>query len=314
VTPLRLEGLPGETRERCRQALESDLLREIERALAPLSPAPISLVGEIRYNQPVPDRWQTLLRRASETSIPDSAIQVARYVFLNVILAQSLDRVASLPVPGDIQHFLYDEFLFIAEPAQNSINCLQPGTQMFWSLSEMVRLERFPAGQLQFRDSGFPRSYLLKMPRAEVPRVLYQVYVRMGGRRPIYEPHNSQRRKFAAIFMEKEQRRSMVRLAQTLERNPSVLGFMGEGWLHSPNLAEASPHLKFMMEINRELVDEYGGVFTTLGPAAENAGFLVGDRQRIAKYQSGEWKPRRGLLLVPKKGMIAWARKQAPRL
>jgi hypothetical protein len=314
MMPLRLEGLPEETRERCRQALQSDLLREIERALAPLSPAPISLVGEVRYNQPLPDRWQTLLQRASETSIPDSAIHVARYVFLNAILAQSLGRVASLPVPGDIQHLFYDEFLFIAAPAQNSIDCLRPGTQMFWCLSEMVRLERFPAGQLQFRDSGFPRSFLLKMPPADVPRVLYQVYVRMGGRRPFYEPHNSQRRKFAVMFSEKEQRRSMFRIAETLERNPSVLGFMGEGWLHSPNLAEASPHLKFMMDINRELADEYGGVFTTLGPASQGAGFLVGDRRRIAKYQSGEWKPSRGLLLVPRRGMIAWAREQAPKL
>jgi len=68
-----------------------------------------------------------------------------------------------------------------------------------------------------------------------------------------------------------------------------------------------------MMEINRELL-EYGALYTTLGPAAEDAGFLTGDRRRIARYQSGEWRPLRGLLLAPRAAMIAWARNQTPKL
>ena len=113
------------------------------------------------------------------------------------------------------------------------------------------------------------------------------------------------------MFLEKEQRLSMVRIAQTLELNPHVRGFMGAGWLHSPNLGEASPHLKWMMEINRELM-QFGAMFATLGPAPEDSGFLVGDKRRISLYQSGQWRPLDGLLLAPRRALIEWARQQSP--
>jgi hypothetical protein len=67
--------------------------------------------------------------------------------------------------------------------------------------------------------------------------------------------------------------------------------------------------LKWMMEINRELV-ALGAVHTTLGPAPEDSGFLVGDKRRIALYQAGEWKPMEGLLLAPRASLIQWARTQ----
>ena len=140
--------------------------------------------------------------------------------------------------------------------------------------------------------------------------VAWHVFVRMGGCHPYYMPHNAHRREFSVVFLEKEQRRSMVRIAQMLELNPHVRGFMAEGWLHSPNLGDASPHLKWMMEINRELV-ALGAAYTTLGPSPEDSGFLIGDKRRIALYRSGQWKPLTAMLVAPRKSMIEWARRQS---
>jgi hypothetical protein len=145
------------------------------------------------------------------------------------------------------------------------------------------------------------------VPRTDALSVAWHVMSAMGGRRPYYVPHNASRKKFSAMFLEKEQRRSMIRVAQTLALNPAIKGFMSEGWLLSPNLAEASPHLGWMMDINRELV-ELGALFTHTGEAAPDSGFQVGDRRRAELYQTGRWKPLNGVLLAPRAAMIEWAR------
>jgi hypothetical protein len=306
MTPLPIEGMAEETRARCRAALDSDALRAVARVAGDAA----GLVEQVRHAGPLPPAWREAAIRAEAKGIPDAALNVARYLLLGKILAFSLDRVAALSVPPDIRYFLYDEFRFVAAPERHSLDCFEPGSYALATLCRETCLERFPAGQLHVEESGFPRSWLLRVPPGEALSVAWHVFVRMGGRRPYYVPHNAQRKKFSAMFLEAEQRRSMVRIAQMLELNPHIRGFMGEGWLHSPNLGEASPHLKWMMQINRELVD-LGAAFTTIGPAPEDSGFLVGDKRRLARYQSGEWKPLTGVLIAPRRAMIEWARRQA---
>ena len=295
-----------ETRARCRAAVDSVLLRAVARTAGDVT----GIVEQVLNTGPMPQAWQAITQRVKTEQIPDAPLHVARYLLLTKILSASLDRVAALPVPLDVQHYLYDEFCFIAEPASNSLDCFETGSYALVCLCREVCLRRFPVGQVQVEEGGFPRSYLLKVPKGEILSVAWHVFVRTGGRRPYYLSHNSQRKKFSLLFREKEQRRSMVRIAAMLELNPHVRGFMGQGWLHSPNLGDASPHLKWMMEINRELV-ALGATFTTLGAPLENGGFLLGDKRRISLYESGQWKPLDGLLLAPRKAMIEWARLQS---
>jgi len=306
VTGLPIEGMAEDTRSRCRAALASDPLRAVARVAGDAS----GLVERVKHTGPLPAPWQAIAARAEAEGIPDAALNVARFLLLGRILAFSLDQVAALPVPQDIRHFLYDEFRFVAEPERNSLDCFEPGSYPLATLCREACLERFPAGQLHVEESGFPRSWLLRVPRARALSVAWHVFVRMGGRRPYYAAHNAHRKKFSMLFLEKEQRRSMVRIARMLELNPQIRGFIGGGWLHSPNLGEASPHLKWMLEINRELV-ALGAAYTTIGPSPEGSGFLAGDKRRIARYQSGQWKPLDGVLIAPRQAMIEWARRQA---
>lgn len=306
MTALPIAGMAEETRAQCRAALDSDALRAVARLAGDVA----GLVEQVKYTGPFPPAWQEMERRAEAQGVPEAALHVARYLLLTKILAFSLDRVAALPMPQDVQHFLYDEFRFVAEPERNSLGCFSPGSYPLACLCREVCLRRFPTGQLQVDEDGFPRSWLPRVPPREILSVAWHVFVGMGGRRPYYVPHNAPRKKFSVMFLEREQRRSMVRIAHMLELNPHVRGFMGEGWLHSPNLGVASPHLKWMMEINRELM-ALGAAFTTHGPAPEDGGFLVGDKRRIALYQSGQWKPLLGVLIAPREAMIEWARQQA---
>jgi hypothetical protein len=305
MTDLPIAGMAEQTRERCQVALDSDLLR----AVARVAGNPAGLVEQVKHSGPLPPAWLALTKAVEAEGVSDASLQVARYLLLTRILGWSLDRVAALPVPQDVQHFLYDEFRFIAEPDRNSLDCLAPGSYALAMLCREVCLQRFPTGQLHVEESGFPRSWFLRVPRREVMSVAWHVFVHMGGRAPYYVPHNAPRKEFSVVFLEKEQRRSMVRIAHMLELNPHVRGFMGQGWLHSPNLGEASPHLKWMMEINRELM-KLGAAYTTLGPSDEGNGYLVGDKRRVALYRAGQWKPLDGVLIAPRHAMIEWARMQ----
>lgn len=300
-----IEALAADTRERCEAALASDSLR----AVAAIAINTDGLVDQVKHSGPLPPAWQALANRAEAEEIPDAGLSVARYLLLRKILSFSLDRMVSTPLPEDIRRLFYDEFRFVAEPERNSLDCLAPCSYALVAVCRETCLERFPAGQLYFEEDGFPGDWLKRVPRRELPRVAWHLWVTMGGRWPYYIPHNACRKKYSVLFMEKEQRRSMVRIARMLELNSHVRGFLGEGWLHSHNLGEASPHLKWMMEINRELV-ALGAVYTTLGLAPEDAGFLEGDRKRIAAYQSGQWKPVTGVIIVPRDTMIEWADQQ----
>ncbi|HMF77830.1 MAG TPA: hypothetical protein VK604_19390 [Bryobacteraceae bacterium] len=267
------------------------------------------LVEQVHHMGPLPQAWQAIVRRSEADRVPNASLHVARYLLLTKIVSFSLDSARALPVPLEVQYFLYDEFSFIAEPVQNSLDCFEQGSYALASLCHEACLQRFPAGQLHVMESGFSRRWFLNVPPREVLPIAWHVFVRMGGHQPYYVPHNAHRKKFSLMFLEKEQRRSMVRIAQMLELNSHVRGLMATGWLHSPNLGEASPHLKWMMQINRELI-ALGAAFTTMGPAPEDSGFLVGDKRRISLYRSGQWKPLEGLLIAPREAMIQWARQQ----
>jgi hypothetical protein len=305
MPPLSVAGMAEETRARCLAALDSDSLREVAR----LADGATGLVEQAKEPGSPALAWQDLLGRAEAHGVPEADLNVSRYLLLTKILAFSLARVAGLPVPPDVQHFLYDEFRFVAEPERNSLHCFAPGSFPLATLCREVCLERFPMGQLHVEVSGFPRSWLLRVPRRDAFSVLRQVFIGMGGRQPYYVPHNAVRRKHSVVFLESEQRRAMVRVARMLDLNPHVRGYMAMGWLQSPNLGEVSPHLSWMMDISRELV-ELGAVCSTVGPAPEDSGFLVGDVRRAALYRAGKWKPLQGLLLAPREAMIEWAREQ----
>jgi hypothetical protein len=308
-----VEGFDVSTRECCLAALSSDILQRVARVVSAAGIPTDGLVEQVTSMGPLPEPWLAITRKCEEQAFPDAALHVARYLLLNTLLRKYFDRLPSLAVPPDVKYLLCDEFRFIAEPESNSLYVFTPGSYALRSLCMCVTLRRFPAGQVQFEQGGFPRSYLLKVPREDAGKLAWHVFVRMGGRKPYYMPHNSPRRKYATVFVEKEQRRSLVRIAKTLELNPQIKGYMGEGWLQPPNLGEASPHLAWMMKINRELID-LGALFTNTGPSPEDAGFLVGDRRRIEAYKSKRWAPLHGVLIAPRETFIEWGRQQANRL
>ena len=161
---------------------------------------------------------------------------------------------------------------------------------------------RFPAGQLDWEVSGLPRSYLLKMPARDLPRVIRTVLVDMRGLRPCYVGHMGVRR-YPLLFVEAESHRSYHRMAQSMALQPDVKGLLMTAWFHSPETIRVSPHLAWT---NRTPL-AHGAVLTDLGPAGPRDGFLTGspDRQRL--YDAGQYRPTIGVIIWPRPALLAWA-------
>jgi hypothetical protein len=170
------------------------------------------------------------------------------------------------------------------------------------ALAACALLTRFPAGQLDWQVSGLPRSYLMRMPYTDLPRVARAIVRDLGGLRPCFVAHMGVRR-YPLLFVEAESHRSYHRIAQSMALQPEVRGLLMEAWFHSPETIRVSPHLAWT---NRTPLAN-GATLTNLGPAPPYAGFLEGspDRQRL--YESGDYRPTIGLIIWPRQPLLAWA-------
>jgi hypothetical protein len=252
---------------------------------------------------PQPD-WDSLVEACQDAGIPDLERTLARVVLLT-IGRDSLERVAELPVVEDVKLRMYDQFRYVCEPDHMAEELINPSRFGFRVMCRFMRLERFPAGQFAWELSGFPRSYFTRMPWADVPKALDCIYHRAGGHAPFFESHTAIRRELP-ILTEEEERSSLRLMAESMRLQPRIRGYQAMSWLLSPNLGEASPHLAWLAELYREFT-QAGAVWTNIGPAAPNTGFLIGDHRRRRLYDEGAWQPLTGLLIWARQDVLRWS-------
>jgi hypothetical protein len=197
---------------------------------------------------------------------------------------------------------LCDYCKFFVSPPAAEMQLFDPTQMSFVALAKIALLERFPAGQFDWEVSGFPRSWLLKVPFSSLPKVAYFLARRLKGFAPCINSHLSYRRKHSLILIPRECQKSWYRMAISVERQPEIRGLVTCSWFLSPDTFKVSPHLSFMVAPFLES----GGIVVTRGKADGN-GFLVGSESRRKLYESGEFKPTMGLVLWARDQMIRWA-------
>jgi hypothetical protein len=249
------------------------------------------------------ETWETMAEACERHGIPESGHILQRFVLLRAGMPNLL-RIPNLPVADEVKKRLFDEFLYVCAPDREVATLLNPRQYGFRVMCKFMRLERFPTGQLDWELSGFPRSWLAKMPWRDLPRAFRCVFLRAGGRRPYFEAHTAIRRD-VPILTPNAERKSFRMLAASLRLQPDIRGYLGAAWFLDPNLPAVSPHLAWMSDWLREC-ERFGAVWTTLGEAAETGGFLVGDRHRRKLYESGQWKPLTGLVLWARQDLLGW--------
>ena len=141
-------------------------------------------------------------------------------------------------------------------------------------MARIATLSRFPAGQLDWEVSGIPRSWLLKVPRRSLPRLVSSILFELRGFQPAFFSHINPNRRNQGILLERESLRSYHRMARSMERQPEIKGLITASWLHSPDTFAVSPHLAWLNKV----FEENGGHVLPLGPADIDSGSCIAVR------------------------------------
>ncbi|MBZ5718743.1 MAG: hypothetical protein LAO03_00030 [Acidobacteriia bacterium] len=291
----------AETEEICLSELRKAPFAQISEKLV-LSSVPsiksTSIVHSLAHSR---DRRAELAKLAGEVGLQEEIANsnLQRVLLLRAALV-SLEKLDHLPVEQSVKRLICEEFQFFAKPAAGEMVLFDPQKYSFLALCKIAVLQRFPAGQFHWEISGFPRSWLFKVPRQILPRVAYFLAAELGGFAPCFVPHMATRRKNRLMLLEKESNKSWFRMASSAQLWPGIRGLVASSWLHSPDTYRVSPHLSF---INKPFV-ESGALVTTMGIADESAGYLAGSAQRREQYKSGKFKPTLGLVLWSRKQMM----------
>jgi hypothetical protein len=212
---------------------------------------------------------------------------------------QSLPRVDGLPVAEPVKALLRRELL--ALPAAR--DTYHAGSYLFTWAAHMATLRRFPAGPMDWVISGIPRSWVVKAPMKDIPRLLFVISVEMGGFAPCFFMHVAAKPRNRALVIEKEVLRAYYRMARSLGGQPRIKGIVTASWFYDPVALKDNPHLEALHKPFRD----HGGFLTTIGPAPPDAGFLDGNAKRRQQYEAGELHYRIGLAIWPRRAALAWA-------
>ena len=216
----------------------------------------------------------------------------------------AIDQISGLPVDETVKHLYCKEFAFYAKPPASAYSHFSIQAYPFIAMSKIVLLKRFPAGSTDWEISGFPRSWLVKVAPHFMARTYQFLALKTRGFKPFFVPHLAGTRNRLPFLLEREFLASFYRAAIALEKQPRIKALMAGSWLHSVETHRVSPHLSFM---NRPYI-EAGGIYTDLGPADPNDGFLDGSKERAELYYAGKYKPTFGIVMCTSKQAIAWKR------
>jgi hypothetical protein len=223
--------------------------------------------------------------------------------FLIVAAAEdAIDRLAAVPVDERVQDLFCQNFQMYAVPDKLP-EPFDLARASFIAMGRIATLSRFPAGQLDWEVSGIPRSWLLKVPRRSVPRLVASILFELRGFQPAFFSHINPNRRNQGILLERESLRSYHRMARSMEQQPEIKGLITASWLHSPDTFAVSPHLAWL---NKVFV-ENGGHVLSLGPAEIDSGVLHRSPERQQAYDAGTFKPTEALVIWPRAAMLAWA-------
>lgn len=294
---------PGAVRSCLADAIEGGAFRGVRDALRRLGVGDDALVALVAGVDERPESRTPLLRLREAAFGPTGDPHphlLARYALLRAA-SLGITDLARLALPPDVTRLLLEEFVWLTAPAESELEWFEPGGYIFSALCKVVTLRRFPAGQLHWEVGGFPRSAFLRAKGFDRVR-LARAVVRMRGFGPVFVPHTPWRR-VPLVWLERQQHLSYYRMALAMHHQPAIRGLIAEAWFHAPDTYKVSPHLGW---VNR-VFHEWGGVVVDTGPAGENSGVFERGATRRRLAEAGQYTPRLGFVVWPRRAMLRWA-------
>jgi hypothetical protein len=289
----------------CGQALQEPEIVGVSRIL---DEAGYSLTTALQALDNAADQQRLCPSLISMRSLIDpTKIKVLRFPLERKLLLEralvAIDKVSKLPVDESVKQLFCKEFIFIAQPTEEALPRFSMDLYPFFAYAKVACLKRFCAGHYHWEVSGFPRSWLSKIPLRLLPPTLRFLCFETRGLKPWFVSHMRGTGPGTPFLVESEFRKSFYRMALAIEKQPEIRALMAQSWLHSPETHRVSPHLAFLNKIFLEA----GGIVTDLGLAGPEDGFAIGNKQRAELYRSGHYKPTNGVAACSREQAIAWA-------
>lgn len=287
----------------CAAALQSPEMQDIARRVGARGLLENDLVALIDAAARNPAGGHHVIAlRQSLGGEPFPAGMVESFLLLHTAF-RNREALLRLAMSDGVLRCLADELRFLAAPTPSDRAQLLATLHGFISMAKVVTMRRFPAGQLQFEESGIPISWIVRLAPPKMARVAMFLARHLRGRGPVFFHHLAWRRKNRFMLLEKEQNRSYHRIAQSLALNPNIKGLVTESWLHSPETLRVSPHLAWL---NKPFV-QCGGMLVELGEASEASGVFTASRERRRLYEEGRFRPTTAMVVWPRAAMLEWA-------
>ncbi len=161
-----------------------------------------------------------------------------------------------------------------------------------------------PCGaQLVNPDAGISLRSIFRVGVAQwLPLVLF-LRSRVGGRRPLYEMHMDIRQ-LLLEFNPNGWRACYRRMVDLMVTDARILGVCGASWWFDPRLASISPRLSFLRQMP---VDQGARVFDLGEDATSTHDALANSPERKARFDRGEYRPRKHLLIWSRDDIMAWS-------
>jgi len=290
-------------RAACRRALEESPLRPLwdaARAGSSRLAQAATLLPNVQTAHGSVPRLRAIRRQLDAAGMPVRGGAFERFLVV-AAAAKAADRVAHLPIDERVKELFYRKFSLYATGASHETFDVDRGS--FVAMAGVATLRRFPAGQLDWVVSGVPRSWLLRLRPADLPRFVRVVVLELGGFAPAFFSHLDPTRPNHATLLERESLRSYHRMAQSMERQPSIKGLITASWFHSPDTFVVSPHLAWANDVFRR----HGGHVFQLGAVDPDCGVFHRSPERRQAFERGAFTPTEALVIWPRSAMLAWA-------
>ena len=152
------------------------------------------------------------------------------------------------------------------------------------------------ASHLVFRNSGVPRSLVMRQRPDRMLRALAFFGLNSRGFSPFLENHVHPQ--MLAHFTPEGRKRCYALVAELLQRWPESRGLMGLSWYYDPVVRTISPRLAYL----RDVPEQHGALFLPAGSGPDVAsGATATSLARKKLYESGAYRPTRYLM--------AWSRR-----
>jgi hypothetical protein len=298
-----IDRLIEKTRTLCVTRLAAPDLQHLTKRLSVLTETSgfwhlTSLIQELESSQ---DQVRFLKTRLAEDGDLGDDGAFERCLLLDAA-AHACSLLPTLPVTARVKECFCAEFNYVATADVPAMLKMPVGSARFTGLAKTVTLRRFPAGQFDWEVSGIPRSALLRVSPAQLPGIATFVVWRMRGLGPVFFSHLNPRRPNRSLS-EIEANRSYYQMARTMEMQTRVRGFAAWSWFRSPATHAVSPHLAWLSRVFLE----NGGRVVEAGPEPPDGGVLYRSETRRRLYDSGQFRPTKGLVLWPRRAMLDWA-------